>query len=164
MGVDLTLIWALIIIFGIMMYVIMDGFDLGIGILFLAIKNKEERDVMMNTVAPVWDGNETWLVLGGAGLFGAFPLAYSVLLSALYLPLVLMLLGLIFRGVAFEFRFKASDRNRHWWDKAFIGGSIVATFAPQTHHNGPLDAAVAADCGRAPWPVSHRRPRRRPAP
>ncbi|MGK8437338.1 cytochrome d ubiquinol oxidase subunit II [Ectopseudomonas hydrolytica] len=128
MGVDLTLIWALIIIFGIMMYVIMDGFDLGIGILFLTVKEKEERDVMMNTVAPVWDGNETWLVLGGAGLFGAFPLAYSVLLSALYLPLIFMLLGLIFRGVAFEFRFKASDRNRHWWDKAFIGGSIVATF------------------------------------
>lgn len=128
MGVDLALIWALIIIFGIMMYVIMDGFDLGIGILFLTVKEKEERDVMMNTVAPVWDGNETWLVLGGAGLFGAFPLAYSVLLSALYLPLIFMLLGLIFRGVAFEFRFKASDRNRHWWDKAFIGGSIVATF------------------------------------
>ena len=128
MGVDLSLLWALIIIFGIMMYVIMDGFDLGIGILFLTIQGKEERDVMMNTVAPVWDGNETWLVLGGAGLFGAFPLAYSVLLSALYLPLIFMLLGLIFRGVAFEFRFKASDHNRHWWDKAFIGGSIVATF------------------------------------
>ncbi|MBK3510898.1 cytochrome d ubiquinol oxidase subunit II [Pseudomonas sp. MF6747] len=128
-GIDLSLIWALIIIFGVMMYVVMDGFDLGVGLLFLAIKDKEERDVMMNTVAPVWDGNETWLVLGGAGLFGAFPLAYSVILSALYLPLIIMLLGLIFRGVAFEFRFKASERNRHWWDKAFVGGSIVATFS-----------------------------------
>jgi cytochrome d ubiquinol oxidase subunit II len=83
---------------------------------------------MMNTVAPVWDGNETWLVLGGAALFGAFPLAYSVVLSALYLPLMLMLIGLIFRGVAFEFRFKAKDHKRHLWDKAFIGGSLAATF------------------------------------
>ena len=128
MGIDLPLIWAIIIIFGIMMYVIMDGFDLGIGILFPFIKNDSDRDVMMNTVAPVWDGNETWLVLGGAALFGAFPLAYSVVLSALYLPLILMLLGLIFRGVAFEFRFKARPEKRHIWDKSFIGGSLVATF------------------------------------
>lgn len=128
MGIDLPLIWAIIIIFGVMMYVIMDGFDLGIGILFPFIKGEKDRDVMMNTVAPVWDGNETWLVLGGAALFGAFPLAYSVVLSALYLPLILMLVGLIFRGVAFEFRFKATADKRHIWDKAFIGGSIVATF------------------------------------
>ncbi|WP_449433224.1 cytochrome d ubiquinol oxidase subunit II [Pseudomonas putida] len=128
MGIDLALIWAVIIIFGIMMYVVMDGFDLGIGILFPFIEGKTDRDVMMNTVAPVWDGNETWLVLGGAGLFGAFPLAYSVVLSALYLPLIFMLIGLIFRGVAFEFRFKARDDKRHIWDKAFIGGSLVATF------------------------------------
>ncbi|WP_271410647.1 cytochrome d ubiquinol oxidase subunit II [Pseudomonas sp. Q1-7] len=128
MGVDLSLIWAIIIIFGVMMYVVMDGFDLGIGILFPFVKDDGERDVMMNTVAPVWDGNETWLILGGAGLFGAFPLAYSVVLSALYLPLILMLLGLIFRGVAFEFRFKAKPAKRHLWDKAFIGGSIAATF------------------------------------
>jgi cytochrome d ubiquinol oxidase subunit II len=128
MGIDLPLIWAVIIIFGIMMYVVMDGFDLGIGILFPFIPGKVDRDVMMNTVAPVWDGNETWLVLGGAALFGAFPLAYSVVLSALYLPLMLMLIGLIFRGVAFEFRFKAKDHKRHLWDKAFIGGSLAATF------------------------------------
>lgn len=128
MGIDLPLIWAVVIIFGIMMYVIMDGFDLGIGILFPFIKAERDRDVMMNTVAPVWDGNETWLVLGGAGLFGAFPLAYSVVLSALYLPLILMLIGLIFRGVAFEFRFKAKAHKRHLWDKAFIGGSLTATF------------------------------------
>jgi cytochrome d ubiquinol oxidase subunit II len=111
-----------------MMYVVMDGFDLGIGILFPFVKDDGERDVMMNTVAPVWDGNETWLILGGAGLFGAFPLAYSTVLSALYLPLIFMLLGLIFRGVAFEFRFKARPEKRHLWDKAFIGGSIAATF------------------------------------
>mgnify|MGYP003600924213 FL=1 len=128
MGIDLPLIWAIIIIFGIMMYVVMDGFDLGIGILFPFIKGEKDRDVMMNTVAPVWDGNETWLVLGGAALFGAFPLAYSVVLSALYLPLMLMLMGLIFRGVAFEFRFKARPEKRHIWDKSFIGGSLVATF------------------------------------
>ena len=128
MGIDLPLIWAIIIIFGIMMYVIMDGFDLGIGMLFPFIKGESDRDVMMNTVAPVWDGNETWLVLGGAALFGAFPLAYAVVLSALYLPLILMLLGLIFRGVAFEFRFKARPEKRHIWDKSFIGGSLVATF------------------------------------
>jgi cytochrome bd ubiquinol oxidase subunit II len=128
MGIDLSLIWAAIIAFGIMMYVIMDGFDLGIGLLYPFVADKSDRDVMMNTVAPVWDGNETWLVLGGAGLMAAFPLAYSVVLSALYLPLIFMLLGLIFRGVAFEFRFKARDSERHLWDKAFIGGSLTATF------------------------------------
>jgi len=108
--------------------VVMDGFDLGIGMLFPFVKGEQDRDVMMNTVAPVWDGNETWLVLGGAGLFGAFPMAYAVVLEALYLPLILMLIGLIFRGVAFEFRFKATADKRHIWDKAFIGGSLVATF------------------------------------
>lgn len=128
MGIDLALLWAIIILFGILMYVVMDGFDLGIGILYLFIQGKEDRDVMMNTVAPVWDGNETWLVLGGAGLLAAFPLAYSVILSAFMLPLIFMLLGLIFRGVAFEFRFKAHAHRRHLWDKAFIGGSIAATF------------------------------------
>ena len=128
MGIDLPLIWAVIILFGVMMYVVMDGFDLGIGLLYPFLPDKTDRDVMMNTVAPVWDGNETWLVLGGAGLLAAFPLAYSVVLTAFYLPLILMLLGLIFRGVAFEFRFKADDAHRPWWDKAFIGGSLVATF------------------------------------
>jgi cytochrome d ubiquinol oxidase subunit II len=128
MGIDLPLIWAIIILFGVMMYVIMDGFDLGIGMLFPFFPDKEDRDTMMNSVAPVWDGNETWLVLGGAGLLAAFPMAYSVVLSALYLPIILMLIGLIFRGVAFELRFKASDRRRHWWDKAFVCGSVLATF------------------------------------
>lgn len=128
MGIDLPLVWAVIILFGIMMYVVMDGFDLGIGILYAAVRGESERDVMMNTVAPVWDGNETWLVLGGAGLLAAFPVAYSVVLSALHLPLIFMLIGLIFRGVAFEFRFKASPEKRHFWDKSFIGGSLIATF------------------------------------
>jgi cytochrome d ubiquinol oxidase subunit II len=128
MGIDLPLIWFLIIVFGVMMYVVMDGFDLGIGLLFPLVKAEHERDVMMNTVAPVWDGNETWLVLGGAALFGAFPLAYSVVLNALTIPLTLMLFGLIFRGVAFEFRFKASAAKRHVWDKSFIAGSVLATF------------------------------------
>jgi cytochrome bd ubiquinol oxidase subunit II len=127
MGIDLPLLWAIIILFGVMMYVIMDGFDLGIGLLFPFFKSKDDRDVMMNTVAPVWDGNETWLVLGGAGLLAAFPLAYAVVLSAFYLPLILMLIGLVFRGVAFEFRFKASPERRGWWDLAFIGGSALAT-------------------------------------
>ena len=127
MGIDLPLVWAIIIGFGLMMYVITDGFDLGIGILFSFVHDRLERDAMINTVAPVWDGSETWLVLGAAALMAAFPLAYSVILSALYLPLVLMLGGLIWRGVAFEFRFKADEAHRLFWDKAFTGGSYVAT-------------------------------------
>jgi cytochrome d ubiquinol oxidase subunit II len=128
MGIDLSLIWILIIGFGLMMYVVMDGFDLGIGILFPFVPLRSDRDLMVNTVAPVWDGNETWLVLGGAGLLTAFPLAYSVLLSALYIPIVLMLMGLILRGVAFEFRFKADEAHRPFWDVAFAGGSYTAAF------------------------------------
>jgi cytochrome bd ubiquinol oxidase subunit II len=128
-GVDLPLLWALIIGFGLMMYVVMDGFDLGIGILSPFVPERADRDTMVNTVAPVWDGNETWLVLGGAALLAAFPLAYSVILSALYLPLVLMLAGLIWRGVAFEFRFKADDTHKPFWDKAFAWGSYIATFS-----------------------------------
>ncbi len=107
-----------------MMYVVMDGFDLGIGMLYPFFKDSGDRDVMMNTVAPVWDGNETWLVLGGAALFGAFPLAYAVVLSALYLPLIFMLVGLIFRGVAFEFRFK-----RQAGQAAHLGQGVHRRFA-----------------------------------
>ena len=129
MGIDLPLIWILIIAFGLMMYVVMDGFDLGIGILFPFVRDRGDRDTMINTVAPIWDGNETWLVLGGAALLAAFPLAYSVLLSALYLPLFGMLAGLIWRGVAFEFRFKAHDPHKPFWDKAFCWGSYIATFS-----------------------------------
>ncbi|WP_110648252.1 cytochrome d ubiquinol oxidase subunit II [Salinicola peritrichatus] len=125
---DLSLFWAVIIAFGIIMYVLMDGFDLGLGVLFPFAPDEEARDVMMNSVAPVWDGNETWLVLGGAGLIAAFPLVYTILLPALYIGVFLLLAGLIFRGVAFEFRFK-SKRTRGWWNAAFAGGSFVAAFA-----------------------------------
>ncbi|RUO24052.1 cytochrome d ubiquinol oxidase subunit II [Aliidiomarina minuta] len=127
-GFDLVYIWAGIIAFGIMMYVLMDGFDLGLGILFPFAPGDEARDVMMNSVAPVWDGNETWLVLGGAGLLAAFPLVYSVFLPALYIGVFLMLAGLIFRGIAFEFRFKAKT-SRYLWNWAFAIGSTVAAFA-----------------------------------
>lgn len=153
MGIDLALLWAIIILFGVMMYVIMDGFDLGIGILFPFFKDEHERDVMMNTVAPVWDGNETWLVLGGAGLLAAFPMAYAVILSAFYMPLILMLLGLIFRGVAFEFRFKASQDGRHVWDKAFIGGSIVAAFFQGVTLGGFVSGIPVVDRAYAGGPL-----------
>ncbi|MCS2148136.1 cytochrome d ubiquinol oxidase subunit II [Scandinavium manionii] len=128
MGIDLSVIWFVIIVFATLMYIVMDGFDLGIGILFPFVRGIDERDVMVNSVAPVWDGNETWLVLGGAALFGAFPLAYAVIIDALTIPLTLMLIGLIFRGVAFEFRFNATPSHRPFWDRAFLSGSILATF------------------------------------
>lgn len=126
--IDLTLIWIGIIGLGIFMYVLMDGFDLGVGILFPFAPDDESRDLMMYSVAPVWDGNETWLVLGGAGLLAAFPLVYAVFLPALYLGVFLLLAGLIFRGIAFEFRFKARH-NKFWWDRSFSIGSTVAAFA-----------------------------------
>lgn len=128
-GFDLTLAFAFIGGLAIFMYVLMDGFDLGVGILFPFLPGGEEdRDIAMNTVAPIWDGNETWLILGGAALFAGFPLAYAVLLPALYLPLLLMLIALIFRGVAFEFRFKAVT-SRSAWGYSFFFGSLFATFA-----------------------------------
>jgi len=126
--IDLTIVWAAIIAFAVAAYVVMDGFDLGIGILFPRFRVGRERDAAMNSIAPVWDGNETWLVLGGGGLMAAFPLAYAVVLPALYAPLVAMLLGLVFRGVAFEFRWR-DPAHRAFWDLAFCGGSLVATFA-----------------------------------
>lgn len=129
MGVDISVIWFAIIVFATLMYIIMDGFDLGIGMLFYFERDPQARDVMVNSVAPVWDGNETWLVLGGAGLFGAFPLAYAVIIDALTIPLTAMLIGLIFRGVAFEFRFKATPSHRAFWDYSFAGGSLLATFS-----------------------------------
>src|SRR5262245_57078448 len=123
----LPLIWAALIGTAVAMYVILDGFDLGVGILFPFSKSERERDQMMNSVAPFWDGNETWLVLGGAGLLVAFPGAYSVIMPALYLPVIFMLLALIFRGVAFEFRWPAQS-SKWFWNFAFAGGSIVAGF------------------------------------
>lgn len=124
----LTLIWGGIILFAVYAYVVMDGFDLGLGLLFVLYPKRDDRDVLMNSVAPVWDGNETWLILGGGGLFAAFPLAYAIVMPALYAPIIAMLLGLIFRGVAFEYRWR-TERGRWLWDTAFIGGSLVATLA-----------------------------------
>jgi cytochrome bd ubiquinol oxidase subunit II len=125
---DIATIWAFIIAFAVFVYVVMDGFDLGLGMLFPLFPSKADRDVIMNSVAPVWDGNETWLVLGGGGMMAAFPLAYAVLMPALYTPMIAMLVGLVFRGVAFEFRWRTqSTRNR--WDIAFAGGSLLATLA-----------------------------------
>ena len=128
LSLDLPLILAGIIGFAVFMYVLMDGFDLGVGILFLAVPDDGGRDQAMSSVAPIWDGNETWLVMGGTALIAAFPLAYAVILPALYLPILLMLIALVFRGVAFEFRFKA-QRSRPVWDWSFSLGSILATFA-----------------------------------
>src|SRR4029453_16648437 len=127
MTLDLPLIWAGIIAVAVLMYVLLDGFDLGIGILFPFAGSPRERDVMMDSVAPVWDGNETWLILGGGGLFAAFPLAYATIFPALYAPLIFMLLGLILRGVAFEFRWK-TQYGRAIWDTVFTAGSVLATF------------------------------------
>ncbi len=128
---DLAFIWAGLIAFAVLAYVLFDGFDLGIGILFPFIVGEDGekgRDQAMNSVAPVWDGNETWLVLGGGGLMAAFPLAYAVVMPALYAPITAMLLGLIFRGVAFEFRWRTT-RAKYLWDWAFAGGSTLAAFA-----------------------------------
>ena len=123
----LSLIWAAIIGLAVAMYVILDGFDLGTGILFPFAATDRERDQMMNSVAPFWDGNETWLVLGGAGMMVVFPLAYSIILPALYLPVIIMLLALVFRGVAFEFRWIGVTNKRHW-TLAFAAGSALAAF------------------------------------
>jgi cytochrome d ubiquinol oxidase subunit II len=142
----LAVIWAALIAFAVAMYVVMDGFDLGIGILFPAFRVGKERDMAMNAIAPVWDGNETWLVLGGGGLMAAFPLAYAIVLPALYPPLIAMLLALVFRGVAFEFRWR-DPRHRALWDAAFCAGSFVATFA-QGVTLGALLQGITVD-GRA---------------
>jgi len=128
-AIDLPTVWAFIIAFAVFVYVVMDGFDLGLGILFPLFPAKEDRDVIMNSVAPVWDGNETWLVLGGGGLMAAFPLAYAVLMPALYTPMIAMLIGLIFRGVAFEFRWRTTRQEQNRWDVAFFGGSALAALA-----------------------------------
>ncbi len=125
--IDLTVVWAFLIAFAVAAYVVMDGFDLGIGILFPRFRVGPERDQAMNAIAPVWDGNETWLVLGGGGLLAAFPLAYAIVLPALYAPLIAMLLGLVFRGVAFEHRWR-DPGHRRYWDAGFFMGSLVATF------------------------------------
>jgi cytochrome d ubiquinol oxidase subunit II len=123
----LPVVWVLVLGVAVALYVMLDGFDLGIGILFPASPEEAHRDQMMNSVAPFWDGNETWLVLGGGGLLVAFPLAYSIIMPAVYLPVIIMLLALVFRGVAFEFRWVAKPHHQIW-DLAFAGGSITASF------------------------------------
>ena len=128
MTLDYPLIWAALLAFAVLAYVVLDGFDLGVGLLSPLARDEHERDRMMNSIAPVWDGNETWLVLGGGGLLAAFPLAYAVAMPALYAPITAMLLGLIFRGVAFEFRARAHTR-KYLWNWAFAGGSLLASFA-----------------------------------
>ena len=147
-ALDLPAIFAFIIAFAIFAYVVMDGFDLGIGILFAAIPAGRERDSAMNSIAPVWDGNETWLVLGGGGLLAAFPLAYGMILSALYAPIIAMLLALVFRGVAFEFRWR-DPGHRPFWDFAFNLGSVVATLAQGITLGALLQGIVIRDRGYA---------------
>lgn len=128
MEIDLAFVWACLLAFAVLAYVVLDGFDLGVGILFPAFEKGADRDKAMNSIAPVWDGNETWLILGGGGLFAAFPLAYAILMPAVYTPLIAMLLGLVFRGVAFEFRWR-TVRAKPAWDIAFFGGSLLAAFS-----------------------------------
>jgi len=124
-GLDLPLIWAGILGIAVALYVILDGFDLGVGILFPFARDEKERDQMISSIAPFWDGNETWLVLGGGGLWVAFPRAYAAIMSALYLPVIVMLLALVFRGVAFEFR-TVAESSKRYWNFAFTGGSALA--------------------------------------
>jgi cytochrome d ubiquinol oxidase subunit II len=140
----LPVIWAGLIGTAVIFYVVLDGFDLGIAILFPTTGDEGERDQMMNSVAPFWDGNETWLVLGGAGLLVAFPVAYAVIMPALYLPVTLMLLSLIFRGVAFEFRWVAKPKHRIW-DLAFWLGSTCAAFSQGIILGGLLQGIKVVD-------------------
>ena len=140
----LPVIWAGLIATAVALYVILDGFDLGIGILFPTTRDERERDQMMNTVAPFWDGNETWLVLGGGGLWVAFPQAYAVIMPAFYLPVIVMLLALIFRGVSFEFRM-VSKPNHRLWDFAFFAGSTLAAFAQGVILGGLLEGVTVVD-------------------
>lgn len=125
---DLVPIWTAILGIGVILYVLLDGFDLGVGILYGFVKDTPSRNLVMNSIAPVWDGNETWLILGGVGLMAAFPLAFAIIIPAVYFPVALMLLALIFRGVAFEFRYHDSE-HRTFWDHSFFYGSVVATFS-----------------------------------
>src|SRR6185436_16645907 len=128
MSLDLVPIWTVILALSVFMYVLLDGFDLGVGILFPFAPGDAARNTMMASVAPVWDGNETWLVMGGIGIFAAFPTAFAIIFPALYFPVLAMLLGLVFRGVAFEFRHNAVTSRKHW-DRSFFCGSLIATYA-----------------------------------
>jgi cytochrome d ubiquinol oxidase subunit II len=124
---DLVPVWTLILAAGVFFYVLLDGFDLGVGMLY-GFAPAASKDLVMNSIAPIWDGNETWLILGGIGLLAAFPLAFAIIIPAVYFPILAMLLGLVFRGVAFEFRFKA-PRLRRFWANGFCIGSAVAAFS-----------------------------------
>jgi len=128
MALDLVPIWTILIALAVFYYVVFDGFDLGVGILYGFAPDAASRSLVMNSIAPIWDGNETWLIFGGLGLLAAFPLAFAIIIPAVYFPILIMLLALVFRGVAFEFRFKRPALQR-FWDRAFCGGSAVATFA-----------------------------------
>jgi cytochrome bd ubiquinol oxidase subunit II len=142
----LPIVWAGLIAFAVLAYVLLDGFDLGVGILFALEHDPDDRDVMVNTVAPTWDGNETWLVLGGGGLFAVFPTAYAVIMPAFYPAIIAMLLALVFRGVAFEFRFRAIRRgSRAWWDRTLLLGSTVAAFCQGMVLGGLLQGVHAVD-------------------
>lgn len=127
-SVDIPMVWAGLIALAVFVYVLLDGFDLGCGILLPFTPSEKCKNRMINSIAPFWDGNETWLVLGGGGLFAVFPLAYSVIMSAFYLPIIFMLIGLILRGVAFEFRYKTEGNEKALWDKVFFAGSLIASF------------------------------------
>jgi cytochrome bd ubiquinol oxidase subunit II len=128
MVLDLVPLWTGLLGLAVFYYVVFDGFDLGVGILYGLVPDEGRRTIVMNSIAPIWDGNETWLVFGGIGLMAAFPLAFAIIIPAVYFPILIMLLALVFRGVAFEFRFK-HPRLKRFWDRAFNGGSLVATFA-----------------------------------
>ena len=142
----IALIWAVLLAFAVLAYVILDGFDLGVGILFAAERGKPDRDLMVNSIAPVWDGNETWLVLGGGGLLAAFPLAYSIMMPALYPVILGMLFGLIFRGVAFELRFRAQTaRGQRLWDFSFFAGSTLAALCQGLALGGLLQGIKIVD-------------------
>jgi cytochrome d ubiquinol oxidase subunit II len=125
---DLVPIWTFILGVGVFLYVLLDGFDLGVGILFGFAPDTRSRNLIMNSIAPIWDGNETWLILGSVGLMAAFPLAFAIIIPAVYFPIAIMLLALVFRGVAFEFRYRDAD-HKSFWDQGFSWGSVIATFA-----------------------------------
>jgi len=126
--IDFVPLWTFLLGLGVFLYVLLDGFDLGVGILYGFAPDLQSRNLVMNSIAPIWDGNETWLVLGGIGLLAAFPLAFSIIMPAVYFPILVMLLALVFRGVAFEFRYRDAE-HRTFWDHAFCDGSAIATFA-----------------------------------
>lgn len=147
---DLALFYYLLLGFAVLMYVVLDGFDLGLGMLYPWFKGERERDHMMRSISHVWDGNETWLVFGGVVLFAAFPAAYAGILSAMYTPIIIMLIGLIFRGVAFEYRFKA-HRSKALWSGAFFVGSTVATFCQGAILGAVVQGVEAGEQGALDW-------------